>query len=135
MTIQSSSNEQRADSPTAPFEHLCQITNDYGGETRLVRVAGRLDWVTARALRDLLRDHCSDSAVVVDLGAVTSMDSVGVGILLAATARFKERGQRMAVVVADPFLVEVLCSTGLPAVVPVAASEEEALRSLNSAPE
>jgi anti-anti-sigma factor len=132
MTTQSAHSDANTMTRQGPIEHPCQITSDYMGQTRLVRVDGRLDWVTASELRDLLRDHCADPEVIVDLGATTGIDASGVGILLASTARFKEKGQHLAVVVSDPFLVEVLCSTGLPTVVPVVASEAEAFRRLHA---
>jgi anti-anti-sigma factor len=128
MTTQSAYSDSRTMTHQNPIERPGQITSDYLGQTRLIRVAGRLDWVTAAELRDLLRDHCADAEVIVDLSATTGVDAAGVGILLASAARFKERRQHLAVVVSDPFLVEVLCSTGLSTVVPVVASESEALR-------
>ena len=116
-----------------PGQHPCHIDSNFAGQVRVVRVTGRLDWVTAGELRDLLRDECSNPAVVVDLRATTGIDSAGVGILLAATARMRERGQQLAFVATEPFLVGVLCSTGLEMVVPIVDTETEALSRFDAA--
>jgi anti-anti-sigma factor len=110
--------------------HDCRIVCEHQGQTRLIRVIGRMDRVTAGQFRDLMRDECMEPALVVDLGATEGMDAAGVGVLLAATAQVTGRGQRMVVVVSDPFLLAVLLSTGLATVVHVVATEAEALARL-----
>jgi anti-sigma B factor antagonist len=63
-----------------------------GGCARLA-VVGPLDLVSAPALRDALIELFGDNArVAVDLSGCDFLDSVGLGVLLAAIARAQEQG-------------------------------------------
>ena len=65
---------------------------------RVVHLSGRLDWVTAGAFRDCMRDDWRDDLLIVDLSRMSGVDSAGTGVVLAAAARdFKsKRGPRFA---------------------------------------
>jgi len=111
-------------------QHECRIVTEHRGATCLVRVKGQLDWATGAGLRDQLRDSCSEPSVIIDLTDMTSLDSVGTGILLAAVARADHRAQRLALVTDDPATLEVLLCTGLGLVVPIVATSDDAVRLL-----
>lgn len=108
--------------------HDCSFDSERLGDARVVHVHGRFDWASAAGFRDLTRDHCPEPGLVIDLTQVTQLDSGGVGVLLAATARARRRGQHLAIVATDPHLLELLLTLGVPSVVPVVGTEREALR-------
>ena len=108
--------------------HDCQMVTDLKGAVRVVRVSGRLDWVAAGQFRDRMRDDWHDDMLIVDLSRMAAIDSGGTGVVLAAAARARHRGQQLVIVTMDPVLIEVLSSLG-PAV-PVVSSQAQAWRLL-----
>jgi anti-sigma B factor antagonist len=71
----------------------------------------------------------TDNGVVVDLTAVTYIDSAGIRSLLAIKRLLAERQQRFLVVVpAGSLLNRVLTISGVPAIVPLYPSLEDARR-------
>ncbi len=57
-------------------------------------LAGELDMATAPGFRERLLDLFADGAreVVIDLGELAYMDSVGLGVLVAGLKRYREAG-------------------------------------------
>ena len=108
--------------------HECQIVTELKGAVRVVHLAGRLDWATAGTFRDRMRDDWRDDLLIVDLSRMTGVDSAGTGVVLAAAARARHRGQQLVIVTVDPVLVEVLSCLG-PSV-PVVSSPAQAWRLL-----
>jgi anti-anti-sigma factor len=108
--------------------HECRMQTELAGAVRIVRVSGRLDWVTARAFRDRMRDDWTDALLIVDLSRLSAVDSAGTGGVLAAAGRARHRGQELVIITVDPVLVEVLSS--LSPSVPVAPSQAQAWRLL-----
>jgi anti-anti-sigma regulatory factor len=106
--------------------HECCLLSDRHGAVRVVRVIGRLDWATEDRVRVLLRDDCPDRNLIVDLSSAI-LDAAGTGVVLAATAMARTRGQQLVFVVADPVELEALTAAGLDIVVPVVASVGDAL--------
>ena len=64
--------------------------------TRIVRVAGEIDMLTAQQLEEALAG-CNGSAVRVDLAGVTFLDSSGIAVLLRAHERAVKRGAELKV--------------------------------------
>jgi stage II sporulation protein AA (anti-sigma F factor antagonist) len=66
--------------------------------TAVVALTGELDLARADALRHaLLRAQDAHALVVVDLAAVTFLDSTVVGVLVAAARRCREAGLQLVV--------------------------------------
>jgi anti-sigma B factor antagonist len=87
----STSNGDRPDSDRPDshrFHDIARFEVEPGTET-VVRVAGELDALSGSKLRALLAQAFDDhpSAVVVDLGEVSFIDSVGLSILVTAHNR------------------------------------------------
>ena len=59
-------------------------------------LAGELDMATAPTLRAALHDH-RDADVVLDLRAVSFLDSTAIGILMRAAERAERAGRRVLV--------------------------------------
>jgi anti-anti-sigma factor len=108
------------------------MVTELKGTVRVVHVSGRLDWATAGLFRDHMRDDWRDEMLIVDLSRMAAIDSAGTGVVLAAAARARHRGQHLVIVTLDPVLIEVLSSLG-PSV-PVVDSQAEAWRLLCAPP-
>ena len=93
----------------------------------VVAVSGEIDVRTVSALRHALFDPEVVIAplVVVDLTAVTFMDSVGIGALVAARRWLTGRGTAMLLVCSDNQPRRVLQMTGLHKVFDIALPEGE----------
>lgn len=83
-------------------------------------------WVFRRAVSEVT----AGLPVVVDLEGVTFMDSAGLGALIGATRRVRERGGDLAVAGPRRPVRRLLQTTGIDRIVYVAASAEEATGTL-----
>ncbi|MGH2689378.1 MAG: STAS domain-containing protein [Actinomycetota bacterium] len=101
------------------------------GDWLIVGWPAEIDIANAQPLRDDTLDGVrnTDNGVVVDLTDVTYMDSAGIRSLIAIKRLLAERQQRFLVVVpAESLLNRVLAISGIPSVVPLYASMEDARR-------
>ncbi len=100
-----------------PFDVPAELVTDLrlcaSGVT--VTVRGEVDVHTAPALRDRLAEVVSqgEDRVVVFLDDVAFMDSVGLGVLVAAHKAQRARGGRLEIVCGEPRVLRVLHLTGL----------------------
>jgi anti-sigma B factor antagonist len=85
-----------------------------GGFLR-VAVSGEVDVATAPALREHLNGAIDRSSgeVIVDLLAVTFIDSTALGVLIGAQERCKEHGTDLRIVLKEARIVKVFEITGL----------------------
>jgi anti-sigma B factor antagonist len=90
------------------FEH------DEGGLLRIA-VSGEVDVATAPTLRERLYDAVdrSSEVVIVDLLAVTFIDSTGLGVLIGTQERGNGQGTQVHIVVREPRIVKIFEITGL----------------------
>lgn len=81
----------------------------------VMRVDGEVDVVTSALLRDKLAMHMGSGTrdLVVDLTAVTFMDSTGLGVLVRAARQVRERGGRLELVVDQSRVVNLLRLTAV----------------------
>ncbi|WP_449727642.1 STAS domain-containing protein [Cellulomonas avistercoris] len=105
-------------------------TEDVGART-VVHVSGEIDVASADRLREriavLLADGRTD--LVVDLTAVTFMDSTGLGLLVGTLKRVRIAGGRLELVVDSERLLKVFRITGLTQVFTIHGSLDSALAS------
>lgn len=118
---------------SADARHTCRINVEAGARASVIQVVGHLDWVTARRLRDIMRDE-SPPAVVVDLSQA-HLDSAGTAALMVSTGAAQRRGQRTVLVVTDPVQLEVFESLGMASVGSLFRTREAALHALSTLPE
>ncbi|MFJ4894784.1 STAS domain-containing protein [Streptomyces sp. NPDC088788] len=85
---------------------------------RVVACRGEIDDDTAGLLRDALRFDDGVSGVVVDLGAVTFLDSSGIHVLFAAHRDAVAAGGWLRIAAMTPAVHEVVQIVGLPTVIP-----------------
>jgi len=101
----------------------------------IVTVTGEVDVTTGFRLRDPLHELVERTIWhhVVDLRAVTFLDSTGLGILVGDHKRLRERGGSLQVVCAPGLVARVFRLTAVDRIVPVRESVEEAVRILAQA--
>lgn len=96
------------------MDMLCRTTELHGAPT--LQVSGEVDLSTLPAFRDqlmrLVDDHAGD-AVAVDLDGVTALDDAGLGMLLGAAGRARQRGGDLRVVCTAEHLLRRFSVTGL----------------------
>jgi anti-anti-sigma factor len=106
-----------------------QIRRDL--EISVVEVVGDVDLSTAPQLKEALT-QATDAGqdVIVDLRAVTYMDSSGFGTLLGATKRLRPVGSTVYLVGANPNIERMLEITRLSTILSLQPSEEAARRAI-----
>ena len=109
-------------------EAFGSVEHDENGFLR-VAVSGEVDVATAPALRDHLFGAIDrgDGGVVVDLLAVTFIDSTALGVLIGAQERCKERGVDLRIVLKEARIIKIFEITGLTdlfSIVPTIAEAE-----------
>jgi anti-sigma B factor antagonist len=108
---------------------IARLAFDEDEEVPVARVSGQIDMSNAPALTHAILDVVTNNAhgIVVDLSAVSYMDSSGINMLAELQRRLGWRGQRLAVVAAsDSRPWQVLSLAGADGLVPVEATTPEA---------
>lgn len=92
-----------------------QVEQEVVGTRTVVRVAGEIDVASADRLRERLARAVAEGGtdLVVDLTAVTFMDSTGLGLLVGTLKRVRTAGGRMALVIDSDQLMKIFTITGL----------------------
>jgi anti-anti-sigma factor len=101
----------------------------------MASLEGEIDIANASELRDELFAALSNQppGLIVDLSAVTYLDSRGVHVLLELAERMKVRHQQLRLVVPDTALIKrVLQLTHIDEIVPVDPTIEEAAEHIRS---
>ncbi|HET6549771.1 MAG TPA: STAS domain-containing protein, partial [Solirubrobacter sp.] len=108
-------------------EHLFKVSSEARGGGVLVVAGGEIDLATSPRLREALIDPAARAAtVVLDLRAVTFIDSSGLGVIVGQQKRARESGERFAVAIAGGSPVErILEVTGLAGILDVIADPAE----------
>jgi anti-sigma B factor antagonist len=100
------------------------------GEWAVLAVSGEVDLATAPALRECLGELAAGGVrhVVVDLRQVSFLDSIGLGVLIAASRRLRggEPAGSLRLVCTNERIVKLFVLTGLLGMFPMYASVEQA---------
>ncbi|MGE5560072.1 MAG: anti-sigma factor antagonist [Chloroflexota bacterium] len=91
----------------------------------LVRLAGELDEHTATQFREAVEarlDEDGDRDLLLDLAAVTFIDSSGLGAILGRYKRISQAERKMAFAAASPQVRRILELSGLLKIIPLAAT-------------
>lgn len=99
------------------------------GTWAVVDVGGEVDMFTAPKLREALIQAIDqgNDRVAVDLHDVTFMDSTGLGVLIGALRRVRERSGELRIICTSRPVLRVLEVTGLHNVFSIHESLEEAM--------
>jgi anti-anti-sigma factor len=114
--------------PPMPEEPPFSVRCEERDEGAVVVVTGEVDMSTSPALREqLLAPEALRDIVVLDLRAVTFMDSSGLGAIVSQHKRARERGFRFVVAVGGAAAVErILVLAQLTQVLEVVQTPDEA---------
>jgi anti-anti-sigma factor len=106
-----------------------EIRHDNVGEVRRVALAGRLD--TAGV--DVVETRFGAAIVpngkntIVDLSEVTFLASMGIRMLISTTRALSRKGGKLVMYGAGPGVRDVIETTALTEIIPLAGNESEAL--------
>src|SRR2546423_11234362 len=103
----------------------------------LVSVSGELDLYTAERLQARIDEAGAVGAdtVLVDLSAVSFVDSTALGVLVQESKRLEGRGHSLVLVTNDPRTLRVVEVTGLSRVLRTFATLQDALAQLAPVPQ
>jgi anti-sigma B factor antagonist len=106
--------------------------NEVGGEVRVFRVAGEVDFGVAPELKKRIADAvgAGERQLVVDLSAVSFIDSTAIGVLVATLKRMRESGGTLSVVCDNEDVRGIFEVVGLEDVLPLHRSDEDAFAAL-----
>jgi anti-anti-sigma factor len=97
-----------------------QVTIDDQGSSARVVLTGRLDIAGADVIAlPLATVSGAKDAVVIDMGGVTFIASIGLRHLVSAAKALARRGGSLKLVNAHPVVVEVITSSGLAQMLPL----------------
>jgi anti-sigma B factor antagonist len=105
---------------------------ELGPDTCVISLGGELDLASSdRLMEEIDRVLAGDyRRLIVDLSAVTFLDSTALGVLTSAATRVRARGGEIVLVSDDPKVVRVFQITGLDRVFRLQRSLSEALDEL-----
>lgn len=93
---------------------MLAIEIEENGSSKIIALRGELDVSTAPQLRDALVEAiCDGCHILVDLEAVTFLDSVGIGILVSGLQRARSRGGELELVCTSRMILKPFEITGL----------------------
>lgn len=96
----------------------CEVAQD--GPEVVVRLAGDLDVFSAEELTATLEEAEARSRfLVLDLQAVSFIDSTALGALVGSTRRLRDRGGDLKLLVSSPHILRVLRVTNLDSLIMV----------------
>ena len=110
----------------------------HSDEVVVLAAGGEIDYAASPQLRERLADHVSDGKrqLVLDLTAVTFIDSTAIGVLVGAAMRAQELGDGSLAVVCgeeNRRVLRIFEIAGVESVITVHHSREEALMALAAA--
>ena len=110
-----------------------QITTHSVADTRIVECSGRIVLGDESAnLRNEVRELLTEcKQIVLDLGGVTYIDSIGLGVLVGLLVSAQKAGGDIKLANLKPRLVDVLGVTKLMTVFETFGRAEDAVRSFN----
>lgn len=107
------------------------VTVDVRDKAVIISVAGEVDVATAPGLRSALDDVALSSGtpknLVIDMTAVSFLDSTALGVLVSALRKSEEHGVRFGVVLSHPHVIKVFRVTNLDSLMTVHPTLEAAL--------
>ena len=105
---------------------IIEVRHDH--DHAIVTAAGEIDISTVTKLRERLFEiAASGRPLVVDLGQVSFIDSVGLSVLVGTANRAAAHGGGLQVACAPPKIRQLLCLTGLDRRIALPRTLDEAL--------
>jgi anti-sigma B factor antagonist len=106
-----------------------RLQSEKKGDWSVLHVGGEVDLFTAPKVKEQILDllNAGTTNLVVDLEQVTFMDSTGIGVLIGALRRLREREGALALVCPQGPVLRVLEVTGLHKVFDIFDSVDKAI--------
>jgi anti-sigma B factor antagonist len=100
----------------------------------VIEVSGEVDLFTAPELKTLITEGMENgtSQIVIDLSATSFLDSSGLGVLIGAVKRLRDRDGKLTIVNVDSNIAKTFEITGLDQIFTICATREEALAALDA---
>lgn len=114
-------------SQIAPGADLAGVEPGRAGGCEVVRPIGVIDASTAWVFRQAMAELPSPSRVVVDLSAVSFIDSAGLGAIIGGVRRVRELGGDLNLAGPRPSISRVFRATGVDRISDVHASVDDAV--------
>jgi anti-sigma B factor antagonist len=107
-----------------------------GDDGAVIAVRGEVDLFTAPELKKAIADAIDGGRVrvVVDLTETTFLDSSGLGVLVGALQRLRDRAGALSVVNVDSAISRTFSITGLDQILAIRDTREAAVGALESEP-
>lgn len=108
------------------------VISDLSGVTK-AELAGRLDTANVNEIETSFMANVLPKAqhTVVDLTNVTFIASLGIRMLLSAARGLNRRGAKFVMFGAAPAVLEIFETTALSEIIPLHATEDDALAAVN----
>lgn len=107
-----------------------------GDDGTVIAVRGEVDLFTAPELKQAISDAIEGgrTRVVVDLAQTTFLDSSGLGVLVGALQRLRDRGGALSIVNVDAAIARTFSITGLDQILAIRETREDAIVALETEP-
>lgn len=92
---------------------LFAVVERADGAGSIISITGEIDLASIGEFRSALRRVPESHSMIIDLAGVDFLDSLGVGVLLGARRRRRERGLTLRVVSCDDRIAEMLDAMGV----------------------
>lgn len=114
---------------------LLAVQIEGNGTTVVCHLAGEVDMATCTRLREALIELEAQRRVILDFAEVSLIDSAGLACLIAAVRRVHAAGGAIVVSSARGVVGRVFRTVGMPGVVPLAETIDQATALLDAAEE
>lgn len=108
---------------------MYRLQTTHRGQATVIRAQGELDAYAAPELQAVISASHEDPHVVLDLTAVSFMDSTALGLVARAVRERRELGRKVVVILPQTPARRIFEITTLDRALPVASSISEALLS------
>jgi anti-sigma B factor antagonist len=108
-------------------------TRELGDQAQAVEVIGEIDVYTSPKVKEIISEliEKGNYQLVVNLEGVRYIDSTGLGVLIGALKKVREKDGSISLVCTNPQIKKIFNITGLVKIFGIYRSEEEALGSIS----
>jgi len=109
-------------------------TRETGDQSQVVEVHGEIDVYTSPKVKEIITEliEKGNYYLVINLEGVRYIDSTGLGVLIGALKRVREKEGCINLVCDNPQIKKIFNITGLVRIFGIFKTEEEALKNLKS---
>lgn len=114
---------------------MLEIQVDQSNKTfTICRPMGELDAYTTGRFRQAIADMPTSLRLLIDMSAVTFVDSAGLGALIGGIRRIRELGGDVTLACSRPSLIRLLCNVGFDRIAVISETLEGAIWALEASP-